>query len=230
MMDHDALLLAGRWRMLGRIGMFLFFCMVSSMAHSATMLACTGINGIGGPIGPNLAAITPLAKAFLADQLNAAGFPPMPNTFYAGGGYYQMLGLNTGRSGVVVFNINCNNLITVPTPPVVSVKLGKPSISACEAETGTISVTSNDPAPNGGTVTLTLPSGNPVSASFTGKTANLTFADFGLPNGYLDGGAHPAGSTLTFTADVTTAAGHSASASATANVSLSSRIWESITL
>ncbi|MDX8407133.1 MAG: hypothetical protein R8L58_01985 [Mariprofundaceae bacterium] len=74
----------------------------------------------------------------------------------------------------------------------------------------------NDPTPSGGTVTLTFPGGTPASASFAGKTATLTFADFGLPNGYS--GAHKPGDVLNFTATVNTAAGYTASAAATANV------------
>jgi len=77
-------------------------------------------------------------------------------------------------------------------------------------------VSSNDPTPNGGTVTLTFPNGTTTSAAFAGKTATLTFTDFGLPNGYS--GASKPGSALNFTASVTTAAGQTATATATANV------------
>ena len=110
------------------------------------------------------------------------------------------------------------NFKIIDPKPTISITLGNTSPTACEAQTATINVTSNDPTPNGGTVTLTFPNGTTASAAFAGKSAILTLADFGLPNGYLDGGAHPAGSTLNFTASVTTAAGQTASATATAHV------------
>ncbi len=102
--------------------------------------------------------------------------------------------------------------------PTIGIKLDKPSMPACVAETGTITVASNDPTPNGGTVTLTWPDGTSDSYSFTGSSATLSFADFGHPAGYVDGGAHAPGSVLTFAADVTTAAGYTASAAAQASV------------
>jgi len=105
--------------------------------------------------------------------------------------------------------------VTQPTLTI-TMTLNKTSLTPCDAETGTIKVTSNDPTPNGGTVTLTFPDGSTASAAFAGKTAILTFADFGLPNGYT--GAFTPSSVLTFTADVRTAAGYTASSSATANV------------
>ncbi len=108
------------------------------------------------------------------------------------------------------------NFKIVDPKPTISIALGNTSPTPCEAETGTITVTSNDPTPNGGTVTLTFPNGTTASTSFAGKTATLTFADFGLPNGYS--GAWSPGDTLTFTASVTTAAGQTATATATANV------------
>ncbi|MDX8396511.1 MAG: hypothetical protein R8K22_08870 [Mariprofundaceae bacterium] len=100
--------------------------------------------------------------------------------------------------------------------PSVSINLNKPSLTGCEPETGTIIVTSNDPTPNGGTVTLTFPNGSTASAPFTGQKATLTFADFGLLNGYS--GAHQPGDVLTFKADVTTTAGHTKTASANAKI------------
>ncbi len=137
---------------------------------------------------------------------------------YAAGCYYVGWYLSWGRAiGPVIAIATHQFTIANPTPNI-SINLGKPSLTPCDTEIGKITVTSNDPAPNGGTVSLTFPDGTTASATFAGKTATLTFADFGLPNGYLDGGAHPAGSTLNFTASVTTTAGQTASATATANV------------
>jgi len=102
--------------------------------------------------------------------------------------------------------------------PTVGIALDKASLPGCVAETGTMTVTSNDPTPNGGTVTLTWPDGTSDSYSFTGGSATLSFADFGRPAGYVDGGAHAPGSVLTFTAEVTTAAGYTARATAQARL------------
>ncbi len=62
----------------------------------------------------------------------------------------------------------------------------------------------------------TTPNGNTASASFAGKGAALTLADFGLPTAYL--GAFQAGDISTWNASVTTAAGKTASATASANI------------
>jgi len=135
---------------------------------------------------------------------------------YGAGCVYAGWYTSWGRSiGPVIATATHQFTIADPTPNI-SIKLGKPSLTPCDAETGNITVTSNDPTPNGGTVTLTFPNGTTASAAFAGKTAILTFADFGLPNGYS--GASKPGSALNFTASVTTAAGHTASATATANV------------
>ena len=135
---------------------------------------------------------------------------------YAAGCYYVGWYLSWGRAiGPVIAIATHQFTIANPTPKI-SINLGKPSLTPCDTETGKITVTSNDPTPNGGTVTLTFPNGTTASAAFTGKTATLTFADFGLPNGYS--GASTPGSTLNFTASVTTAAGYTANATATANV------------
>jgi len=122
------------------------------------------------------------------------------------------------QRGPVFASASIRFTIGYPKPPTINIALAKPAITPCDAESGTITVTSNDPTPNGGTVTLTFPDGSSTSAPFAGKTATLTFADFGLPSGYLDGGAHPPGASLTFTANVTTAAGNTATSTATANV------------
>jgi len=100
--------------------------------------------------------------------------------------------------------------------PSISIALDKQSYVPCEGQQATINVTSNDPTPNGGTVTLTLPDGTTASASFAGKGAALTLADFGLPTAYL--GAFQAGDISRWDASVTTAAGKTASATASANI------------
>jgi len=135
---------------------------------------------------------------------------------YGAGCYYVGWYLSWGRSiGPVIATATHQFTIADPAPNI-SIKLGKPSLTPCDAETGTIQVTSNDPTPNGGTVTLTFPDGSTASAAFVGKTATLTFADFGLPIGYS--GTHKAGDVLNFNASVATAAGQAASSTATANV------------
>ena len=115
-----------------------------------------------------------------------------------------------------VFAITTYKFTVTQPMPTISMTLNKTSLTPCDAETGTIKVTSNDPTPNGGTVTLTFPDGSTASAAFAGKIETLTFADFGLPIGYS--GTHKAGDVLSFNASVTTAAGQTASSIATAKV------------
>ncbi|MDQ7057034.1 MAG: hypothetical protein Q9N62_00635 [Ghiorsea sp.] len=118
--------------------------------------------------------------------------------------------------GGIVAAQTLNFTVLGATPPTISIALDKQSYVPCEAQNAIVSVTSNDPTPNGGTVTLTLPDGSTASAPFAGKTATLTFADFGMPNGYT--GTHKPNDILTFTADVTTAAAGTASATTQANI------------
>lgn len=105
---------------------------------------------------------------------------------------------------------------TINRSPSITLTLDKTSVTGCESASGQVAVTSRGPVANGGVVILSLPDGTARQASFTGTSATLSFADFGLPYGY------PVSSQKTtaikFSVSVTTSSGKMATHSAAASV------------
>jgi len=96
------------------------------------------------------------------------------------------------------------------TCPSVNITLDKPTVTACEAETGSLTV--NDPSGQNGMVTLTLPDASTQSFTYTGG------APAPIPFSYAV--SEPVGSILNFSATATSNAGKTSNqpATATANV------------
>jgi YD repeat-containing protein len=108
--------------------------------------------------------------------------------------------------------------ITINNSPEITLSLSSNQIGDCDNITGSVNVISHDSSPNGGTIILTLPDGTSAASSFVGAGATLTFADFGLPDGYSATGF--ANQSMNFSATVTTAGNRTNSDAATASVIL----------
>jgi len=96
------------------------------------------------------------------------------------------------------------------TCPSISITLDKPTVTACEAETGSLTV--NDPSGQSGTVALTLPDASTQSFTYTGG------APAPIPFSYAV--SEPVGSTLSFSATATSNSGASSQQPVTAKANV----------